>query len=125
MVLREGDIVEIPVRSNVVRIHGAVMFPTAVNYDPMMTGRDYIEAAGGYSQDARRNKAYVVSMGGRAKRLKAGTRVEPGSEIYVPEKSDKGKKFDASNLIAISSAAASMGTLSVTVVSLINSLKKN
>ena len=125
VVLREGDIVEIPVRSNVVRIHGAVMFPTAVNYDPMMRGSDYIEAAGGYSQDARRNKAYVVSMGGRAKRLRAGTRVEPGSEIYVPEKSDKGKKFDPSNLIAISSAAASMGTLSVTVVSLINSLKKN
>ena len=125
VVLREGDIVEIPVRSNVVRIHGAVMFPTAVNYDPAMTGRDYIEAAGGYSQDARRNKAYVVSMGGRAKRLKAGTRVEPGSEIYVPEKSDKGKKFDVASLVTISSAAASMGTLGVTVVSLINSLKKN
>ena len=125
VVLREGDVVEIPVRSNVVRIHGAVMYPTAVSYNPMMTGRDYIEAAGGYSQDARRSKAYVVSMGGRAKRLRAGTKVEPGSEIYVPEKSDKGKKFDASNLIAISSAAASMGTLSVTVVSLINSLKKN
>ena len=125
VVLREGDVVEIPVRSNVVRIHGAVMYPTAVSYNPMMKGSDYIEAAGGYSQDARRSKAYVVSMGGRAKRLRAGTKVEPGSEIYVPEKSDKGKKFDASNLIAISSAAASMGTLSVTVVSLINSLKKN
>ena len=125
VVLREGDVVEIPVRSNVVRIHGAVMYPTAVSYNPMMTGRDYIEAAGGYSQDARRNKAYVVSMGGRAKRLRAGTKVEPGSEIYVPEKSDNGKKFNASNLIALSSAAASMGTLSVTVVSLINSLKKN
>ena len=124
VVLREGDIVEIPVRSNVVRIHGAVMFPTAVNYDPMMTGKDYIQAAGGYSQDARRNKAYVVSMGGRAKKLKANTHVEPGSEIYVPEKSDKGKKFDSSNLIAISSAAASLGTLSVTVVTLVNSLKK-
>lgn len=124
VVLREGDMIEIPVRSNVVRIHGAVMFPTAVNYDPMMRGYDYIEAAGGYSENARRNKAYVVSMGGRAKRLRSGTRVEPGSEIYVPEKSDKGKKFDASNLIAISSAAASMGTLGVTVVSLINTLKK-
>lgn len=125
VVLREGDIVEIPVRSNVVRIHGAVMFPTAVNYDPRMRGSDYIDAAGGYSQDARRNKAYVVSMGGRAKKLKAGTVVEPGSEIYVPEKSDKNKKFDGTNLIAISSAAASIGTLGVTVVSLINTLKKN
>ena len=124
VVLREGDIVEIPVRSNVVRIHGAVMFPTAVNYDPMMTGKDYIQAAGGFSQDARRNKAYVVSMGGRAKRLKAGTRVEPGSEIYVPEKSDKGKKVDFSGLIAVSSAAASLGTLSMTVITLVNNLKK-
>ena len=124
VLLREGDIVEIPVRTNVVRIHGAVMFPTAVNYDPNMSGRDYIEAAGGYSQEARRNKAYVVNMAGRAKKLKAGTRVEPGSEIYVPEKSNKGKKMDNSSVIAISSAAASLGTLGLTTISLINTLKK-
>ena len=124
VLLREGDIVEIPVRTNVVRIHGAVMFPTAVNYDPAMTGRDYIEAAGGYSQEARRDKAYVVNMAGRAKRLKAGTTVEPGSEIYVPEKSNKGKKIDNASVVAISSAAASLGTLGLTTISLINILKK-
>ena len=124
VVLREGDVVEIPVRTNVVRIHGAVMFPTAVSYDPKMTGSDYIEAAGGYAQDARRNRTYVVNMAGRAKRLKAGTRVEPGSEIYVPEKSGKGKKVEPSTIIAVGSAAASMATMSISLVSLINTLKK-
>ena len=125
VVLREGDRIEVPVRSSVVRIHGAVMYPTAVTYNSRMSGFDYINAAGGFSQNARRNKAYVVNMGGRAKKLKLTTKIEPGSEIYVPEKADTGKKFDPSTLIAVSSAAASMGTLGITVVTLINTLKKD
>ena len=124
VVLREGDRLEIPVKNNVVRIHGAVMFPTAVNYDPDMSANDYIEAAGGYSQKARRNKTYVVSMSGRAKKLRAATRIEPGSEIYVPERVEKNKRTDYGALTAISASAASVGTLGVAIATLVNTLKK-
>ncbi len=124
VVLREGDRLEIPVKNNVVRIHGAVMFPTAVNYDPGMSADDYIEAAGGYSQKARRSKAYVVNMSGRAKKLRAATRIEPGSEIYVPERVEKNKRMDYGALTAISASAASVGTLGVAIATLVNTLKK-
>ena len=124
VVLREGDSLEIPVKNNVVRIHGAVMFPTAVNYDPRMKAADYISAAGGYSHTARRNKAYVVDLSGRAKKLNAGTRIEPGSEIYVPDKKDSNKRVDYNALMSITASAASIGTLGVSVVSLVSALKK-
>ncbi len=124
VILREGDRLEIPVQSNVVRVFGAVMYPTAVSWDSKMTVRDYIDAAGGYSQHARKSKKYLVSVGGRAKKVTMGTKVEPGSEIFVPEKEKKEGRADYSGLIAISSSAASLGTLSVAIVTLVNNLKK-
>jgi len=122
VVLREGDVLEIPVRSNVVRINGAVKFQTAVNYDSSFRAKDYINAAGGYGQNADRSNAYVVYMGGRAKRLRPNTKIDPGSEIYVPEKPEKEKKeFNYAALMSISSSAASLGAL---IVTLLSSLKK-
>ena len=125
VILRENDRLEIPVQTNVVRVFGAVMYPTAVNWNEKMTVADYIDAAGGYSQRAQRTKKYVVSVGGRAKKVRASSRLEPGSEIFVPEKPKKEGKTDYSGMVAISSAAASLGTLSVAVVTLVTNINKN
>ena len=125
VILRENDRLEIPVESNVVRVFGAVMYPTAVNWNEKMTVADYIDAAGGYSQHARRSKKYLVSMGGRAKKVYSWNRIEPGSEIFVPDKEKKNEKTDFTGLIAISSAAASLGTLGVAVTTLVSNLNKN
>lgn len=124
VVLREGDILEIPVMSNVVRIHGAVKYPTAVNYDGTMKGRDYIKAAGGYDEKALRSKAYVVNMGGRAKKLHSWTKIEPGAEIYVPFKKKEKKEFNYAAVSAIASATASLGTLGMSVFYIINLTNK-
>lgn len=124
VVLREGDELVIPGRSGVVRVHGAVMYPTAVNYDSDMRGRDYIEAAGGYAQNAASSKAYVVNMGGRAKRLRSGTKVEPGAEIYVPKKEEKKRKVDPALVVAIGTASSSLSTLAVVVYNIVRNTSK-
>ena len=124
VVLREGDRLEIPVLSNVVRIHGAVKYPTAVNYDGSMRGRDYIKAAGGYDEKALRSKAYVVNMNGRAKKLRGGTRIDPGAEIFVPYKLDNKKEFNYAAVSAIAAAASSMATMGMSVFYIINITKK-
>jgi len=124
VILREGDHLEIPVQSNIVRVNGGVMYPTAVNWDAKMSVRDYINAAGGYTQYARRFKKYVVSVGGRARKVNLFSKVEPGSEIFVPEREKKNNRTDYSGIIAISSSAASLGTLAVAIVTLVNNLKK-
>ena len=124
VVLREDDVLEIPVMSNVVRIHGAVKYPTAVNYDGSMKGGDYVKAAGGYDQNALRSKAYVVNVGGRAKKLHSWTRIEPGAEIYVPFKKKEKKEFNYAAVSAIAAAASSLGTMSMTIMYVINNSKK-
>ena len=124
VVLREGDELIIPGRSGVVRVHGSVLYPTAVNYDDDMRGHDYIEAAGGFAQNAARSKAYVVNMGGRAKRLRAGTKVEPGAEIYVPKKEEKKRKVDPALIVAIGTASSSISTLAVVVYNIIRNTSK-
>ena len=120
VVLREGDRLEIPVLSNVVRIHGAVKYPTAVNYDGSMRGRDYVKAAGGYDEKALRSKAYVVNMNGRAKKLRGCTKIDPGAEIYIPYKQEKKKEFNYTAISAIAAAASSLGTMAMTIVYIIN-----
>lgn len=124
VILRENDVLHIPVCSNIVRIQGAVKYPTAVNFDGKKRAWDYIRDAGGLSDDARPGKAYVVNMGGRAKRLRSWTKVEPGAEIYVPLKPEKQKKeFNYSGLTAVASAAASVATLTMSVIYIINYTK--
>ncbi len=126
VILREGDVLDIPVESNVIRIQGAVKFPTAVNYDPKMRAKDYVNAAGGYSERARRSKAYIVSMGGRAKRLHPWTKVDPGSEIFVPEKEKRQRsEFNPAVLTAIASTAASLGSLSMSTIYIISYINNN
>ncbi len=122
VVLREGDVLDIPVRSNVVRIEGAVNYQTAVNYDSSFRAKDYIAAAGGYSHNASRRNAYVVYMGGRAKRLRPNTKIYPGSEIFVPEKVKTDKKDI--NYAAIASMTSSAASLGVMIVTMISYLKK-
>ena len=120
VILRENDVLHIPVCSNVVRIQGAVKYPTAVNYDARKRARDYINDAGGLSDNARPRRAYIVNMGGRAKRVRSWTKVEPGSEIYVPLKPERQKKeINYAAISAITSATASLATVSLSIMYII------
>jgi len=57
--------------------------------------------------------------------VNAGSKVEPGAEIFVPDKEKKEGAKDYSGIIALSSAASSVATVGVTVMTLVNQIKKN
>ncbi len=124
VVLREGDMLEIPVLSNVVRIHGAVKYPTAVSYDHTMRGSDYIKAAGGFEEKARRGKAYVVNMNGRAKKFYGSSKIDPGAEIFVPFKKEQKKEFNYAAVSAIATTASSLASMSMTILYIVNITSK-
>lgn len=124
VVLREGDVLEIPSLSNFVRINGAVKYPTAVNYDHSMRGIDYIKAAGGYDETALRTKAYVVSVNGRAKKLRSWTKIEPGDDIFVPTKKKEKKEFNFAAASAFATTASALATLTMSIMYLVNNTKK-
>ena len=115
LVLREGDRLIVPEYINTVKISGNVMYPNVVTYDSKMTVRDYVQQAGGYGYRSKRSKAYVVYLNGTVKRAKklSTNVVEPGCEIVVPQKREK--KSNLSEVLAISTTAASLGTMIATI----------
>ena len=121
IVLREGDVLDIPILNNVVKISGGVMYPNAVAYRDNMTLGDYIDNAGGYVRGARRSKVYVVYMNNTVSKGR-GSKIEPGCEIIVPVKPESvGTSW--SDVIGVTTSVLSV--ISLTVATLINVTRIN
>ena len=65
IVLREGDVISIPKNNNTVTINGAVMVPNTVSYIEGENIDYYPNQAGGYSENAKKSKKFIVYMNGR------------------------------------------------------------
>jgi protein involved in polysaccharide export with SLBB domain len=116
IVLREGDVINIPIMNNVVKITGGVMYPNAVAYREEMTLNDYIENAGGFGYRARRSKVYVVYMNNTISKGR-GSKIEPGCEIIVPVKPERdGASWG--DVVGVTTSVLSV--ISLTVATLLN-----
>lgn len=121
LILFEGDIIQIPKQLQTVRMVGEVLLPTTARYIDSKGFRSYISKAGGFTENARRSKSYVIYANGDARRthsflgLKFYPNLEPGAEIVVPRKPQK-EKLSAAAWIGIASTLATLGILINTVV---------
>lgn len=120
LVLREGDVLTLPKYENTVKISGAVMMPNTVSYDTRLSVKDYIDMAGGYSQSARKSKAFVVYMNGTIAKAKkySKAQVEPGCEIIIPAK-ERQDEAKMSRILGYTSSIASLGMTIATIATLI------
>lgn len=120
IVLREGDVIEVPEYNNTVRISGAVMYPNTVSFEDGKTLKYYIEQAGGYGFRAKKSKAYIVYMNGQVKRAKRGNSelIQPGCEVIVPVKEKS--SWSLQNTLSIATTSASLATM---IASIANILK--
>ena len=121
IVLREGDIISIPKNTNTVTIDGAVMMPNTVSY---LEGKDidyYLNQSGGYSENAKKSKKFIVYMNGQITKVKGNGKkqIEPGCEIIVPSKSKK-----RTNIGEILGYATSFSTMGMMIASIANLIKK-
>ena len=121
IVLREGDVISIPKNNNTVTINGAVMVPNTVSY---MEGKNidyYLNQAGGYSENAKKSKKFIVYMNGQVTKVKGSGKkqIEPGCEIIIPSKAKK--KTNMGNILGY---ATTFSTLGVMVASIANLIKK-
>jgi protein involved in polysaccharide export with SLBB domain len=123
LVLKVGDEIFIPKYDGQIKVGGAVLLTTQVPYSKNNSFGNYITAAGGYSADAIKRKAYIVYANGEASRSKkflfftTRPKVRPGSEIVVPKK-EAGKKVSTGELIGISSSIASLAGLIIALLRL-------
>ncbi|MBM4136283.1 MAG: polysaccharide export protein [Nitrospira sp.] len=104
--LEEGDTLFIPTNPSSIQVIGAVYNQTAFIYDKDKGISNYIDIAGGYTENADKKKLYVLKADGTAirpgggflgiswskdsTRWEFGSReLEPGDTIVVPEKLEK------------------------------------
>lgn len=114
IVLRAGDIIDVPTYNGTVKISGAVMYPNAVTYVKGMTIGDYISNAGGLAFRGSKSKVYVVYMNGKvSKGLRS--HIEPGCEIVVPTKPDR-KGTSLAEIMGLSTSAASIALMVTTLL---------
>ena len=119
VVLREGDVLIVPELNNTVRISGLVMYPNTVSFSEGKTLKYYIEQAGGFTQNAKKRKTYVVYMNGQIKRgkLNSSSVIEPGCEIIVPVKEKN--KAALQNILSIATTSASLATMIASIANII------
>lgn len=116
LILREGDVLEIPKELQTVQLAGEVLYPISVRYQENLSFEDYIRAAGGASDRGRPKDAYIVYANGevdRARRylfFRDYPEVRPGATIYVPRK-EKERELTAQERISIYSTIISMAAL--------------
>ncbi|KAB6133729.1 capsule biosynthesis protein, partial [Bacteroides xylanisolvens] len=121
IVLREGDVISIPKNNNTVTINGAVMVPNTVSYIKGENIDYYLNQAGGYSENAKKSKKFIVYMNGQVTKVKGSGKkqIEPGCEIIVPSKAKK--KTNMGNILGY---ATTFSTLGMMVASIANLIKK-
>ncbi len=96
ILLEGGDVIRIPRRSNLVMVHGDVLFPSAMGYEDSRTPKDYIDLAGGFVAKSNQSLILIMHRDGTFDKVNARkldsrrTGLNPGDEIFVlPRVQDK------------------------------------
>lgn len=117
IVLREGDVISVPEMTSTVKINGAVMMPNTVTYLDGKNVGYYLNQAGGYSQNAKKSKKFIIYMNGHVEKVKARSKkVEPGCEIVVP---NKVKKNTFGNIMGYTTSIASLAMMVASIANLV------
>ena len=120
VVLREGDILNIPEYSSTISISGEVRYPVTVSYEKGKNVKYYIKHAGGYSNNAYKKGVYIIYMNGSVVNVSKSSSkvVEPGCEIVVPRRSMR-NKLSPTEMATIGTSTASIATMIVAIINLL------
>ncbi|MBS7255445.1 SLBB domain-containing protein [Flavobacterium branchiicola] len=114
-----GDEIEVAVYNEGVKVTGNVLLTSEIPYRNGKGFKYYINSVGGVDSKGWKKKAYIIYPNGKASVtqsflfFRSYPRVEPDSQIVVPEKPEK-KKMTAGEWVGIGSVISSLALLIVT-----------
>lgn len=121
LLIENGDSLFIPERSEVVRIAGAVLNPSVVNYAKGSGFQEYLSQAGGFGERARKRSVYVTYASGYTNRTRKFLffniypKITPGATITVPFKPDNTNRSDLTGPVILSF----LGTITIAIATLL------
>ncbi|MBY4895861.1 SLBB domain-containing protein [Cupriavidus sp. AU9028] len=83
LLLENGDILRVPVKDGLVIVNGEVLFPNAIAFDKGMDLEDYIQQAGGFSQNADTSRVIIAHRDGSFSDGRQDPDIKAGDEILV------------------------------------------
>lgn len=122
--IQNGDVLDVPRQLQTVQVEGQVLYPVTTPYDERRGIKYYISQAGGFSLKAKKRRLYVVYANGYVRStsgflfFRHYPQVEPGSQIFVPVKPE-GRKMSAAEVLGLSTGAASLTAVILTIISLV------
>ena len=127
LLLQIGDSLNIVKKSATVSMQGALLNALTVRYRKEATFINYLDEAGGWQENADKNRVYVIYPNGYTDRtrhflwFRHYPVIEPGSVVNVPFKQEKKSRLSTQERITLFSSVASVLTL--TIVGVLNFLK--
>jgi protein involved in polysaccharide export with SLBB domain len=125
ILLQEGDIITVPAAKKEIKITGEVLLQTEVVYKKGESLGYYINKAGGFTDNARRSKVYVLHANGIASKtchvlfFRNYPAIEEGSEILVPKMREKrNRSLAVAELLAVSTGIVSLVGLLIALIRL-------
>lgn len=120
LILQDGDIINIPIELQTVRVSGEVLKPTNIVYKKGKSMRQYINESGGFTYNAHKKRAYIEYANGSIKAAKnflffrSYPSVKPGAEIFVPKHPPR-EKIGIAGIAGIATALSSIAVILVTI----------
>lgn len=114
LILKDGDVLSIPKQLQTVRVRGKVLYPNTMMYESGTSVKRVISQSGGFTDDSRPGKTYVIYANGSAERtrrflwFKKFPGLEPGAEIIVPKRARERQPVKLQEIIGISSGLATL-----------------
>lgn len=122
LILEDGDVIQISRISNVVQTIGEIRNPTLLTFESGRSAKYYIKKSGSFTGKARKSEVFVLYSDGTARSVKkflffkSYPDVKLRSQIYVPAKVDNKKSLSTGEWLAISSMAATLGTMVIAIL---------
>ena len=117
VILKGGDVVEVPKADNTIEIIGEVEQPTVINYKKGISAAGAIGQAGGLTDLAKKRGVFVVYQNGNISSNKkffifnTMPKLEPGCKIIVPKKIANPNKTSLAEIIGLTSTLATLAVL--------------
>ncbi|MDG5801029.1 SLBB domain-containing protein [Marinilabiliaceae bacterium ANBcel2] len=120
--LRPGDKLRIPQELQTVQVTGGVLRDAEIRHIEGRGLNYYISQSGGYSNNARKRRVYVVHANGDVETRRhfllfsSNPDIKPGSQIIIPEKEPR-TPMSSGERISVMSSIVSMAAVAVTAIS--------